>query len=293
VSYRALFAPIISHLSQRHWPKDIEAFVQELGSALAQSSAIELREPLTFNNHTNGPAIQVNNVGSQDHHGVWVTSALTGQQVRLGIGLGSENVVANELIPLPNATIDPAKAHEKYSTPGAQGGNATVTPNTQPFQDGSYAGPGLSPDGQAGGDLNSGYQSGESGSGIPGGGQSAAILGGIGRALASIQKSTSTYAPSGSAYQLTLNGTTLNLIRSLENFSPTRATIDSVSANTLSCTRVTFGDTITVAKPPRLQGVTASPVYAVGETVYVRWIPNGTDVSGVNWLDINVDARTA
>jgi len=134
--------------------------------------------------------------------------------------------------------------------------------------------------------------------------------------------------PPDSAYKATLVTQPLWTPSDLHGWAVNRCKVLEINADTLTCERDVIGDTITVAKPYSLQrtpfdmktingvyyeyltnqtrtaaNATASETqeispsydgttgYSPGNVVYARWVSNGTDIEGVNYIDINSDAR--
>ena len=134
--------------------------------------------------------------------------------------------------------------------------------------------------------------------------------------------------PPHTSYIATLNGDSLYIPSDLNGWMVNRCTVLEVNEDTLTCQRDLVGDTIIVAKPYSLQrtpfdlktisgvyyeyltnqtrtatNATASETqeispsydgttgYSPGNVVYARWVSNGTDIEGVQYIDINADAR--
>ena len=139
--------------------------------------------------------------------------------------------------------------------------------------------------------------------------------------------SSATHAPDAGML-LNLNGKPLWWCKDLHGWSVNRATVNVDYGDWLECTRYDIGDTVNVTKPYSLQktpfdgktvgGVTysytnnqcrtatsssgsevqvVSPPYLVksgyseGDVVYIRWVSNGTNVVGAEYIDVNSDAR--
>ena len=152
-----MFDDLVGILRNRQWgsrfkdgERNIDTGVQELADELARYFSNWGREPidqhhtLIFNNQTNGPSIVINNEGDVDHHGVWVLNE-AGQSAKLGIGLGSEGLIANEIIVRPEYIMDPEIVHTAYSDVASGNGGATLTPNTAGPIPGAAPGAGWKP----------------------------------------------------------------------------------------------------------------------------------------------------
>ena len=134
--------------------------------------------------------------------------------------------------------------------------------------------------------------------------------------------------PPDSAYISDLNGDTVYFISNLNGWAINRCKVLEINADTLMCQQDITGELVVVAKPYSLQrtpfdlktingvyyeyltnqtrtaaNATAretqeispsydgSTGYSPGNIVYVRWVSNGTDIEGVNYIDVNADAR--
>ena len=128
MSLKSLFSGVVANLTQKEWSPEVQEFAEALVAALSSADGITLDEPLVLNNKTNGSAIRINNVGSTNHSGLSVIND-NGEQSTLGVGMGSEGIVANELVPLVNYSLDPDLVHQKYSSSGKHGGDTTLTPD--------------------------------------------------------------------------------------------------------------------------------------------------------------------
>lgn len=266
MSLKALFGGVIANLSQREWSPEVQEFAEALVAALSSSDGITLDEPLVLNNRTNGPAIRINNVGDTNHSGLSVIND-KGEQATLGVGMGSEGIVANEIVPLVNYSLDPDLVHQKYSSAGRHGGDTTLTPDSTENPGGSPAGPGVDKKTQSGADLKSGFNTGNSGTGIPGlvgiDPPTFVVIAGYGKMLSSLQKSSRVNCsdsstlqgshPPDTAHQLTLNGNPLWWIKNLHGWAVNRGEITAVYDEYLDVKREIIGDTVTVAKPPALR----------------------------------------
>lgn len=205
--------------------RNVDSGVQELAEALIDGirasmvAPIDVRQPIVLNNRTNGPAIVINNAGSVDHHGIWIQNE-SGETVKLGIGLGSEGILANEFIAHPSYLQDPETVHRVYSDVAGGDGGATLVPGAKPAvpfvapgpgyvfnnaigstkDNGSYASPGTR--------VGSGYGQGKAGSGIPGdlGNRTGVFI-----ANAGVGEMLSQFEFSGDNLKLTFNGTQYNV----------------------------------------------------------------------------------
>lgn len=136
------------------------------------------------------------------------------------------------------------------------------------------------------------------------------------------------HAPEASL-MMTLNGNPLWMCKDMHGWTVNRATVNVDYGDWLECTRYDIGDTVKVAKPYSLQktpfdgktvgGISyvytnnqcrtategassevqvVTPAYLVksgsvaGDLIYVRWVSNGTNVVGAEYVDVNADART-
>lgn len=134
--------------------------------------------------------------------------------------------------------------------------------------------------------------------------------------------------PPDTAYASHLNGQPVYFISNLHGWGINRCTVSEINEDTLTCQVDLTGETIFVAKPYSLQrtpfdlktingvyyeyltnqtrtaaNATAEETqeispsydgttgYSPGNIVYVRWVSNGTDIEGVNYIDVNADAR--
>ena len=266
MSLKSLFSGVVANLTQKEWSPEVQEFAEALVAALSSSDGITLDEPLVLNNKTNGSAIRINNVGSTNHSGLSVIND-NGEQSTLGVGMGSEGIVANELVPLVNYSLDPDLVHQKYSSSGKHGGDTTLTPDSTENPGGSPSGPGVKKNTQGGADLKSGYNTGNSGTGIPGlvgvDPPTFVAIAGYGKMLASLQKSsrvncsdsstTQGSHPPDTSHQLTLNGNPVWWVKNLHGWAVNRGEVTAVHDEYLEVKREIIGDTVTVAKPPALR----------------------------------------
>ena len=288
--------------------RTLEELKQVLSSGFSSAAPIDVRTPIRLTNHTNGPGIQIVNTGRDDSQGLSVTDA-SGREITLGIGLGNQGIVANEIVPNRNFILDATAVQAHF----------------------------------AGSDVGSGYTS-QQGffrqlTGI--------IKGGWGRFFDSYFQSVKTWHPPATADQFSMNGNRKWMPSDPLGWTVLRCRVTAVNNDTLTCLVIDdgsgpdpagiLGSTITVAKPCSLQrtpwdgtsyggityvysnsqtrtandGVTTEtqivePAYhAFGEScsspylgacwpcydVYVRWVGNRTDIASVYYLDLNVDAR--
>ena len=85
----------------------VQPLADVLRSGIMSEAPIELTSPITLVNRTDQPAIQIINLGPRNQQsGISITNE-AGQQTNLGIGLGSQGILANEFIPLAPFAIDP------------------------------------------------------------------------------------------------------------------------------------------------------------------------------------------
>ncbi len=160
---------------------------------------------------------------------------------------------------------------------------------------------------------------------IPGVGE---MLGTIQQSTRDGHGGSSATHPPGAALQMSLNGNPIWWPKDIHDWKINRATVNVDYGDWLECTRHDIGDTIKVAKPYYLQktpfdgetidGVTyaytnnqcrtatdtsgtttevVKPEWIVksgstpGDIIYVRWVSNGTNVVGPEYIDLNADAR--
>lgn len=128
MSVRNLFRPLISLLQSAPWGARIEdrggtmrdtavtPLAESIVAGARREGPIDIFEPWVINNHTNGPGIIINNVGSaQQNQGIQVQNE-SGQGTMLGIGAWTTGVVASELLPLVAFAVDPATANAIFRT---------------------------------------------------------------------------------------------------------------------------------------------------------------------------------
>lgn len=99
----------------------VQEYNEEVLRLLSSQSPIPLHRPLEFINYTNGPGIIMHNVGQTDWMAIRIRDR-RGNESQMGIGLGNENLLANEYIPHPDASIDPFDANRFYSDLGGNAG---------------------------------------------------------------------------------------------------------------------------------------------------------------------------
>lgn len=76
---------------------------------------IDLSRPIVINNHTDGPAIIINNMGPTNQtQGVQIGDE-AGHQTGLGIGLGNQGIIANWVTPIGNFALNPNAAQYFFS----------------------------------------------------------------------------------------------------------------------------------------------------------------------------------
>lgn len=134
MSYMAFMAEADKALAGKFWGtkfpdrdnvlKDtgVQELVEELLRILQSVGPIPLHRPLEFINYTNGPAIDIYNAGTTDWKAVRVQDG-NGNMAQFGIGLGSQNITANNFVPHPRASLDPFDMNRFYSD---KGGNANA-----------------------------------------------------------------------------------------------------------------------------------------------------------------------
>lgn len=149
MSYMAFHADADRSLAGKFWGtkvrddngvlKDtgVQELVETLLQILSSVGPIELHRPLEFINRTNGPAMKIYNTGDDDWHGIRVHDN-RGNESQLGIGLGNENLLANEFIPHPDASIDPFDQQRFYSDLGGNAGRDRDHPQAVFANNGLY-----------------------------------------------------------------------------------------------------------------------------------------------------------
>lgn len=295
MSYRALFSQAAFHLRQSRLGQTLQPLVDTFVRIFTSTQPITITGPIRIINTGQGPAISIiNQENSVKLIEGWDQD---GHYVSLGIGLGSEGIVANELILRPNFSIDPEIAHQAYTNAGNQGGVQETDP--EGFANiYAFPGSGNDPLNTRANALGHGYGTGTSGSGLQydilGGNETFYVVpppsgGGGGGGSGS---------GGGAIY----------------------GTIASLGADTITVTLIT-GGVVTVAKPYHLRrstfdgetvgGITYSytgdqtrdatdgvlseahevvPAYAVGEGILVAETPDGNG-TGAGYMDVNSDAR--
>lgn len=167
MSSRAILKSLLTHMERLPPDATLQEFKEAMIAGCKSQAAIELEEPLVLNNNTNGPAIVVNNTNTVCHEGIWITDP-AGRSVKVGVGLGSEGIVANEFIPRPEFSLPPVTVSERYSDIGNNGGSVTLTPNHPDPVPGVQPGPGWKSDTDHAQRIGSGYGGINEASGIPG-----------------------------------------------------------------------------------------------------------------------------
>lgn len=267
---------------------------------ILSSATLQIQSPIIVRNKGSGPAFRVINSGAETHRVLEAIDS-AGEEVRLGIGMGSMGIVANELVPDPNFAIDATFAQLAIATAG----NSPSFPN------------------------ESGYGTKTSGSGRPYNIELLSPRLDWARALTSLQRSTDTEHAPDSADKFTRDGQVSWLVRKPSHWMVLRATITAINDDTLTCSIIANGkvvaEQVTVAKPCTLQrtpwdgetvdGVTyaytdsqtrtaTSGGYPVDQVVdppystsgpcpeiYIHWVGNMTDITDCYWIDLNVDGR--
>lgn len=274
------------------------AEVRRLAETLKRllNGTLDIRSPIVIRNHGSGPVFHVAQMSS----GITVIEAVNeeGHEVALGFGMASRGIVANEYVPLDTFAIDALFAQECLRS-------------------------GDTPD-------RSGFGIRTSGSGKPESDAQVKVVADWTRGLLSLQRSLDTEHAPNAADKFTRDGQVSWLVRKPSHWHLLRVRIDTINDDTLECTVIANGkvteETITVAKPCTLQrtpwdgttynGVTYTysdsqtreaddgaydPVEQVVDPpydtdspcpeIYVSWVGNKTDLDGVYWIDVNVDAR--
>lgn len=305
MSRQALLGDLANEIDEA---KTLEELKRVLSHGFSSAAPIDLRTPIKFTNHTNDNALQIVNTGRDDYHGVSVKDA-DGRETTLGIGLGSRGLVANEVIPSRNFTLDPDQVQAHFT--GTDVGSGYTT--TQGFW--------------------------HTITGI--------VKAGWGRFLDSYTLSPQTWHPPHTADQYSQNGNRKWMPSDPLGWTVLRCRVTAINNDSLTCLVIDdssgtdpagiLGSTITVAKPCSLQrtpwdgtsyngitytysdsqtrvandGVTketqvVEPAYhAYGEScsspylgacwpcydLYVRWVGNRTDLASTYYIDLNVDAR--
>lgn len=280
--------------------RTLEELKHVLSSGFSSAAPIDVRTPIRLTNHTNGNVLQVVNTGRDDWHGLSIQDA-AGRETTIGIGLASAGLVANEVIPDRNFSLDPDAVTAHYN-------GVTVGSGYGP-QQGFF----------------------QKLTGI--------VKGGWGRFFDSYFQSLTTWHPPATADQFSMNGNRKWMPCDPVGWTVLRCCVTAVNNDTLTCVVIDdgsgndpagiIGSTITVAKDCHLQrtpwdgltigGVTYTysdsqtrtatsgsgaetqvvyPKYRVeGDSydpcscIYARWAANRTDVSGVWYIDLNTAAR--
>jgi len=278
----------------------INDLARQVADVLKQRS-FYIREPITLRNYGSGPAIDIQQNGLSQHKLISASDS-DGRFLQLGFGAASRGITANEFVPDTNYSLDPTLINEVFSTQGNAPHEADRSLLTE----------------------------GRSGTGIPHTRKPYVPVAGWGDALAGLQKSNDTEHAPDSAIKLTRDGNQYWWVTEPWKWQVVRCTVTAINADTLTCNVVANGkviaESITVAKPCYLQqtgwdgqtvgGVTYTysdsqhrtaatdpytstsevvyPLYATDGPcphIYAHWVGNKTGLSGVYWLDLNVDAR--
>lgn len=105
---------------RRNWgDQNLNDAMDAVALILGQSQ-FDLHSPLTLNNRGSGPAIRVIQSGDKQHI-VLDSSDSEGRVLRLGYGYGSSGITASELVPDVNYALDPALITEALRTTGDGG----------------------------------------------------------------------------------------------------------------------------------------------------------------------------
>lgn len=301
MSLQAILGPYASELLEA---RTLEELKQTLYSIFTSAAPIDVRTPLKINNHMNQEAIQIVNTGRDTQYGISVKDS-DGRETTLGIGLGSSGIMASEIVPNKNFTLDPSIVAQHFN----------------------------------GQNVGSGLGVGVSGSGVPNTIINYEVKPGWGSLLDSYLKSPQTWHPAATADQFSMNGVRKWWPTDPVGWTVIRCRITAVNNDTLTCVVIDdgsgsdpqgiIGSTVTVAKDCHLQrtpwdgqtiggvtytysdsqtrtandGVTTEdqvvyPKYRVdGDSydpcscVYARWVANRTDLSGTWYIDLNTAAR--
>lgn len=110
MSLQALLGP---HAALIMEAKSLDELKETLFSIFTSAAPIDVRIPLKFNNHTNAAPIQIVNSGRDDWNGISIKDA-AGRETKLGIGLGTSGVVANQVVTDRKFAIDQNVIQQKY-----------------------------------------------------------------------------------------------------------------------------------------------------------------------------------
>lgn len=307
MSLRGLFGKRLDVLISPRWSGELALALQELYRIFTGTDPIELTDsPLLINNQTNGPAIIVNNQGEVNHWGIQVTDP-QGRRTILGIGLGNEAIIANNVVPLNWMRLDPEQVARYYGYAGQSGGQTQVTPGAsyddrfqrklgwpEATQLGAPPGPGITHTHRVQQEVGSGY------TGVYG--RPAPAVGGstphdvVDKYEGIPNGQWGDQIWRGTVNQVLADTLVLDVPGRAEQVTVARfpflqqSTFDGVTRNGVTYT-YTDAQTRTASKGGDQETQILVPRYEYGDTVYFRYIPNGTNVDGVRYLEINGDAR--
>lgn len=110
MSLQALLGP---HAALIMEAKSLDELKETLFSIFTSAAPIEVRTPLKINNRTNSAAVQIVNSGRDDSVGISIEDA-AGHQTKVGIGLGSVGLIANQVVTDRKFAIDQNVIQQKY-----------------------------------------------------------------------------------------------------------------------------------------------------------------------------------
>lgn len=175
-----MFQNLAQELTNQQWGTKItvdgrnhDTGVQALAEKLAamfeamSKAPISISQPIYINNYSGGPAFIINQLGGDARS--FQTQMPDGTFSSIGVGLGNQGVVANELVPMLAWAIPPEATDQLQSLGNRGGGSVTETPGegftqTNPKNTGVLGGVGYVPDnmplepGTGGGIFGSGYK---------------------------------------------------------------------------------------------------------------------------------------
>lgn len=204
-----MFQQLISTLLGTDWGRKIpgpdgklhdtgvKEFAEQLASALQKMSEgeIQVSSPIILVNTGQGPALRVQQYGGSA--AAIQVDVPGGPSATMGVGLGNQGLVANEVVPNPQYALPPESINRSMSTLGQNGGAVTPTPGegygaSTPQTTGTLAGSGPLP-------ANVPQATGGSGSGeSPGSGAVGHGYKGYPSGLPVLKRSTNTGAGAGS-----------------------------------------------------------------------------------------------
>ena len=129
MSLQALLGDLCAEIDQcRSW----EELRQVLSDRFSSAAPIHVHAPIVITNHTNTNAIQIINTGRDDFHGLSVKDA-SGRETTVGIGLGNQGLIANQVITDRAFAIDQDVVQQRYQNEDARSGydttHGTFSPN--------------------------------------------------------------------------------------------------------------------------------------------------------------------